>query len=90
MYLCGGGSRLPQIATALRDAGFARRLPFARPPQVEAVKPSQVANITDATGLLLDVQDVPPLGLAHQALEMSAPEAPLDAALRHVLRAMKV
>ena len=90
MYLCGGGSRLPQIATALRDADFARRLPFARPPHVEAVKPSQVANITDATGLLLDVQDVPPLALAHQALEMSAPEAPLDAALRHVLRAMKV
>jgi cell division protein FtsA len=90
IYLCGGGSRLPQVGNALREEDFARRLPFARPPQVEAVRPSQVANIDDATGLLLDVQDVPPLGLAHQALEMSAPEAPLDAALRRVLRAMKV
>jgi cell division protein FtsA len=90
IYLCGGGSRLPQIADALRDADFARRLPFARPPQVDALQPSQVADIVDGTGLLLDVQDVPPLGLAHQALEMSAPEAPLDAALRRVLRAMKV
>lgn len=90
VYLCGGGSRLPQIATALRHADFARRLPFARPPQVEPLRPSQVGNISDATGLLLDVQDVPPLGLAHQALEMSAPEAPLDAALQRVLRAMKV
>ena len=30
------------------------------------------------------------MALAHQALEMSAPEAPLDAALRRVLRQMKV
>jgi cell division protein FtsA len=90
IFLCGGGSRLPQISDALREPDFARRLPFARPPVVESLRPSQVADITDATGLLLDVQDVPPLGLAHQALEMSAPEAPLDAALRRVLRAMKV
>jgi hypothetical protein len=39
-------------------------------------------GIADSTGLLVDEQDVPPLGLAFQAIEMSAPEAPLDAALR--------
>jgi cell division protein FtsA len=90
IYLCGGGARLPQISEALRQAEFAQHLPFIRPPQVEAIAPGQVARITDATQLLVDEQDVPPLGLAHQALEMSAPEAPLDAALRRVLRAMKV
>jgi len=90
IYLCGGGARLPQIGEALRQADFARHLPFARPPQVEAISPAQVARISDATELLVDEQDVPPMGLAHQALEMSAPEAPLDAALRRVLRAMKV
>ena len=49
-----------------------------------------MAQLTDATGLLVDEQDVPPMALAHQALEMSAPEQPLDGALRRVLRQMKV
>jgi cell division protein FtsA len=90
IYLCGGGARLPQIPAALGRPEFSRGLPFARPVQVEAISPGQVSRITDATALLVDEQDVPPLGLAHQALEMSAAEAPLDGALRRVLRAMKV
>ena len=90
IYLCGGGSRLPQIAAALRDPAFSRDLPFARPPQVDTIEPGQVEAIGDGTGLLIDVQDIPPLGLAYQAIEMAAPEAPLDAALRKVLRVMRV
>jgi cell division protein FtsA len=90
IYLCGGGARLPQIGAALRDPQFARHLSFARPPQVEAITVAEVAQIADSTGLLVDEQDIPPMALAHQALEMSAPEAPLDAALRRVLRQMKV
>jgi cell division protein FtsA len=90
IYLCGGGARLPQIAAALRDPELARQLPFARPPRVQSIGIAQVAQLRDATGLLVDEQDVPPMSLAHQALEMSAAEAPLDAALRRVLRQMKV
>ena len=90
IYLCGGGSRLPQIGAALRGADFARHLSFARPPQVEPISPRRIAAIHDASGLLVDEQDVPPMGLAYQAIEMSAQEAPLDAALRRVLRQMKV
>jgi cell division protein FtsA len=90
IYLCGGGARLPHIASALRAADFARHLPFARPPQVESIGPGRIEAVADSTGLLVDEQDVPPLGLAFQAIEMSAPEAPLDAALRRVLRQMKV
>ena len=90
VYLCGGGSRLPQIAAALNDPAFFKSLPFSRPPAVETIAPSQVSAIRDATGLLVDQQDIPPIGLAFQAIEMAAKEAPLDAALRRVLRAMKV
>jgi cell division protein FtsA len=90
IYLCGGGARLPQIGDALRDPEFARQLPFARPPQVEAITVAEVDLVKDTTGLLVDEQDIPPMALAHQALEMSAPEAPLDGALRRVLRQMKV
>jgi cell division protein FtsA len=90
IYLCGGGSRLPEIAGALRQPGFARQLPFARPPQVDIIAPEQVEAIDDATELLVDQQDITPLALAYQAIEMAAPEAPLDAALRRVLRVMRV
>lgn len=90
IYLCGGGARLPQIAAALREPSFAAQLPFARPPQVQSLAPAQIEAVSDGTALLADEQDVPPLGLAYQAIEMSLPEAPLDAALRRVLRQMKV
>jgi cell division protein FtsA len=52
--------------------------------------PDQIEMISDATDLLVDQQDVTPLGLAYQAIELQATEDPLDAALRRVLRAMKV
>jgi cell division protein FtsA len=52
--------------------------------------PEQVETITDTTELLVDQQDVTPLGLAYQAIELQTTEAPLDIALRRVLRAMKV
>ena len=90
IYLCGGGSRLNELSDALGDAAFAKRLPFARPPQVQIITPDQVEAIEDATRLLVDQQDVPPLGLAYQAIEMSGEGSALDAALRRVLRAMKV
>lgn len=88
--LCGGGSRLPDLAAALRLPEFAKSLPFTRPPTVDIIEPSQVQAITDATGLMVDQQDVTPMALAYQAIEMSVQEAPLDAALRRVLRGMRV
>jgi cell division protein FtsA len=90
VYLCGGGSRLPEIASALADGRFWKRLPFARAPEVTVMSPDQVEAITDATKLLVDQQDVTPLGLAYQAIELQAEEGALDIALRKVLRAMKV
>jgi cell division protein FtsA len=90
IYLCGGGSRLPEIEAALRAERFWKRLSFARPPEVTVMGPGLIETITDATDLLVDQQDVTPLGLAYQAIELQTTEAPLDAALRRVLRAMKV
>jgi cell division protein FtsA len=90
IYICGGGSRLPQIREALAAERFWKRLSFARPPEVTVMSPDQVESIEDATNLLVDQQDVTPLGLAYQAIELQTTEAPLDVALRRVLRAMKV
>jgi len=90
IYLCGGGSRLPETATALRDPRFWKGLPFSRPPEVVVMQPAMVESITDATKLLVDQQDVTPLALAYQAIELQAEQDALDAALRRVLRAMKL
>jgi cell division protein FtsA len=90
IHLCGGGSRLPEIREAVASERFWKRLPFSRPPEVSIMSPDQVEAIHDATDLLVDQQDVTPLGLAYQAIELQTSEDPLDAALRRVLRAMKV
>jgi cell division protein FtsA len=90
IYLCGGGSRLPETREALVAEGFWKRLSFARPPEVTIMSPALIESITDETDLLVDQQDVTPLGLAYQAIELHTSEDPLDAALRRVLRAMKV
>ncbi|MBX3032081.1 MAG: rod shape-determining protein [Chloroflexi bacterium] len=88
--LCGGGSRLPQLAAALRDPAFGADLPFVRPPAVGIIEPSEVRSIVDRTGKLVDQQDVTPMALAVQVLELTGPEDPLDAALKRVLRGMRV
>ncbi len=90
IYLCGGGSRLPEIRDALAGEAFWKRMPFSRPPEVTIMSPDQIDTISDSTGLLVDQQDVTPLGLAFQAIELQTTEDALDAALRRVLRAMKV
>ena len=90
IYLCGGGSRLPETREALVSERFWKRLSFARPPEVTIMSPGLIESITDETDLLVDQQDVTPLGLAYQAIELHTSEDPLDAALRRVLRAMKV
>jgi cell division protein FtsA len=90
IYLCGGGSRLPEIHASLAAEAFWRPMPFARPPEVIVMAPNQIETVTDATDLLVDQQDVTPLGLAFQAIELQGNEDALDAALRRVLRAMRV
>ena len=90
IFLCGGGSRLPEIRAALATVEFYQRLPFARPPEITIMAPDQIETISDATALLVDQQDVTPLGLAFQAIELQTSDDALDAALRRVLRAMKV
>ena len=90
IYLCGGGSRLPAIRETLAAERFWKHLPFARPPEVAIMAPEMVKTIRDETKLLIDQQDMTPLGLAWQAIELQSTEDPLDAALRRVLRAMKV
>jgi len=90
IYLCGGGSRLPEIREALGAESFSRHLPFARPPEVSILAPEQIETIRDETRLLEDQQDVTPMGLAYQAIELGSSQNPLEASLRRVVKAMRI
>ena len=90
IYLCGGGSRLPEIRDALAAASFTDRLPFARPPEVTILSPDHIETVRDDTQLLEDQQDVTPMGLAYQAIELGSSQNPLDASLRRVIKAMRI
>jgi cell division protein FtsA len=90
IHVCGGGSRLPEIREALTADGFAKRLPFARPPEVSILAPDQIETVRDDTNLLEDQQDVTPMGLAFQAIELGTSTSVLDGALRRVIRTMRI
>ncbi|HJW20869.1 MAG TPA: cell division FtsA domain-containing protein [Candidatus Limnocylindrales bacterium] len=90
IHLCGGGSRLPEVREALAAETFWRHLPFSRPPEVSLLNPSQIETIKDATALLVDQQDVTPMGLAFQAIELGTASSVLDGSLRKVVKAMRL
>ena len=91
IYLAGGGSGLPEIAEYLREYPWMDRLPFPRAPQVRLLNPADVRNIYDSTGLLLNQQDITPMGLGYQALQEDDGDSDLlYTTMRKIMRAMKV
>ena len=90
VYLCGGGAELPQVAEVLAQDDWWRRLPFARKPQVTALRPDEVAGLRDATASLATRQDVTPMALAHQALILDSQSSATDRAMRQAVRALQL
>ena len=91
IYLAGGGAGLPEIAAYLKAYPWLDRLPFPREPQVRLLAPTDVRNIYDSTGLLLNQQDITPMGLGYQAIQEDEGENDLlYATMRRIMRAMKV
>ena len=91
IYLAGGGSALPEVRNQLQVFRWEDKLPFARTPTVNVLRPVDIRGIYDSTGLLLDQQDITPMGLAYHAIQQQSEEqAPLFGLMRKVLKAMKV
>ncbi|MDQ6885349.1 MAG: rod shape-determining protein [Candidatus Dormibacteraeota bacterium] len=91
LYLAGGGSALPEVRDRLEAFPWADKLPFARKPVVQVLRPVDIRGIYDSTGLLLDQQDITPMGLAFHAIQQHSEEqAPLSGLMRRVLKVMKV
>ncbi|HEX6474758.1 MAG TPA: cell division FtsA domain-containing protein [Candidatus Limnocylindria bacterium] len=90
VYLCGGGAELPQVAEVLSNDDWWKRLPFARKPQVAALRPEEVAGLRDATASLATRQDVTPMALAHQALILDSQASATDRAMRQAVRELQL
>lgn len=89
ILLCGGGSCLPEISDILKTSNWYKKLPFARKPTVQFIKPKDVANILDETGDLSDPQDVTPLSLANVAIDLVGKEGIVNGVMTKVLSSLK-
>jgi len=89
ILLCGGGSKLPEIAETLRRAKWNRDLPFARKPTVQYLNPSEVPRIKDETNQLKDIADITPMALANLALELVGSEGVVEGILSRIVRSMR-
>ncbi len=90
IYVVGGGSGLVDIHQRLESFPWTERLPFSRQPIIRTVQPDMVASITDREGLLLNAQDITPMALAYQAIELQNENNVLERALDRVINAMHI
>jgi len=90
IYLCGGGSSLPDLVTALKNKKWSKKLPFARRPQVAHIDPKNLTTIIDDTKELKDPQDVTPMSMATLAIELVGEEGVVDGILNKVVKSIGV
>jgi cell division protein FtsA len=85
-FLCGGGSGLPGIRSALLSSHWRKELPFTKQVEVSFLQPKDVINIIDETGQLKDPQDITPMGLANLALDFFGEEKMMAGILRRAVK----
>ncbi len=64
VYLCGGGSLLPEIKEVMLEFPWKKALPFAVVPKIEFFTPEKLDQITDSSKDLRNVFDITPASLA--------------------------
>ena len=87
ILLCGGGSALIGIRTVLQENWY-KKLPFSKKPKIKFIKPEEVINVKDKTGLLNNQQDVTPMALVNLALDLAGEEGAVQGILRKVVNMM--
>ncbi len=90
IYIVGGGSALPDIYQRLETFPWIESLPFSRQPIIRTVQPEMVSSIIDRENLLVDAQDITPMTLAYQAVELQNGNNVLERALDRVISAMHI
>lgn len=90
IYMVGGGSGLPDLRQKLENFPWMDRLPFSRQPIIETIQPSMVTSIADPNNLLRNAQDITPMALAYQAIELQNEDNVLDRVLYRVIHQMHI
>jgi cell division protein FtsA len=70
VYLCGGGSLLPEIKEALMEYPWIKRFNFDRSPKVQFISPDMVDKVVDRTLMHTTPADITPLALARTILDL--------------------
>jgi cell division protein FtsA len=90
IYLVGGGSSLPDLLDRLEHFPWKDRLQFSRDPIIETIQPGMVSMIADPKDLLKNAQDITPMALAYQAVELRDENDALERALTRVIQRMHI
>src|SRR5229473_3933216 len=90
IYLVGGGSALPDLREKLENFPWTERLPFSRKPIIETIQPGMVTSIADPNNLLKNAQDITPMALAYQAIELQNEDNALERTLYRVIHNMHI
>src|SRR5436309_192041 len=90
IYTVVGGSALPDLRHKLESFPWTERLPFARQPIIQTVQPEMVTSITDPHNMLKTAQDITPMALAYQAIELQNENNVLERALYRVIHNMHI
>jgi cell division protein FtsA len=90
IYTVGGGSALPDLRQRLEDFPWTERLPFSRKPIIETIQPGMVTSIADPNNLLKNAQDITPMALAYQAIELQNEDNVLERTLYRVIHNMHI
>jgi cell division protein FtsA len=69
VYLCGGGSLLPEIKEVMIEFPWKKLLPFPVVPKIKTFKPELLSNINDSSGKLKHIYDITPAALAKFAYD---------------------
>jgi cell division protein FtsA len=89
ILLCGGGSLLPEIKQYLETRDWVKRLPFARQPKVDFIRPSDVVNVTDETGKMTGAADITPMALANLGIDLAGESGVVEGILDRVVGSIK-
>src|SRR5581483_8089137 len=90
VYLVGGGSGLPDLGEKLESFPWTERLTFSHPPIIQTIQPGMVTSIADPNHLLKNAQDITPMALAYQAIDLQNEDSVLERALTQVIHTMHI
>jgi len=89
IFLCGGGSLLPEIVGVLSREDWRKGLPFARKPQIEFSSLKNINSVIDKTAKLSAPEDITPASLVSMSLELIGEETILDKVLNQAVKSLR-